>query len=68
MIPNNAQKNPSVATNIAVPPIPTSSSQFVQQPTPYDYLTLIPVLITAITPLILALKRKTPSNQNEEES
>jgi hypothetical protein len=58
MIPKNSE-NPSVGTHIGVPAtnnVPTP--QVEQPPTPYDYLALFPVLITAVTPLILGLKKK----------
>jgi hypothetical protein len=41
-----------------------NSPKCVQQATLYDYLALLPALITAITPLILGLKGKTSSEQD----
>jgi hypothetical protein len=66
MIPNNTQENLSIGTSVGVPPMPSLNTPVTLQPTLYDYLALIPVLITSATPLILALKGKTPPNQNKE--
>jgi hypothetical protein len=58
MIPNNSEQFQSTGTHIGVPAtgnVPTP--QVVQPPTPHDYLALLPVLITAATPLILGLKK-----------
>lgn len=53
---NNFDNN---STHIEVPATPNvPTPQVGQQPTPYDYLTLLPALITAATPLILGLKKK----------
>jgi hypothetical protein len=59
--------NPLVGSHIGVPttnnvPIP----QVGQAPTPYDYLALFPVLITAVTPLILGLKKKDKDKGDNE--
>lgn len=35
-------------------------------PTPYDYLALVPALITAVTPLILGLRQKSNSKSKLE--
>lgn len=56
-------------TNIEVPTsYPNSNSQLSQLPTLYDYFALLPTLIVAVTPLILGLWGKMPSNQDKEES
>ena len=53
MISNNSQEIISVpATNN--PSVP----QVTKPPTYYDYLTLIPAILTAATPLILGLRKK----------
>ena len=53
MISNNSQEIISVpATNN--PSVP----QLTKPPTYYDYLTLIPAILTAATPLILGLRKK----------
>jgi hypothetical protein len=58
MIPK-IQENPSVGSHIGVPAAGNISiPQAGQAPTPYDYIALLPVLITAATPLILGLKKK----------
>lgn len=60
-------ENPSVETHIGVPAtsnIPTP--QVGQQLTPYDYLTLLPALITAATPLILGLKKKDKDDKDDK--
>ncbi|BAZ12757.1 hypothetical protein NIES4071_45900 [Calothrix sp. NIES-4071] len=57
MILNIREQSQSTGTQIGLPP--TANVPTLQQPpTPYDYLTLLPVLITAVTPLILGLKNK----------
>lgn len=66
MIPNNTQENLSIGTHIEVPVVPSLNTPVTPQPTLYDYLALIPVLITCATPLILGLKGKTPPKQNKE--
>jgi|GEM_PF-4006250 len=52
---------------IAVPPtanVPTS--QLSQSQTPYDYLALLPALIAAATPLILGLRKKDKSKNEDK--
>lgn len=53
---DNFEENSSVGTRTEVPP--TNPTESIHQPTPYDYLALLPALITAVTPLILVLKKK----------
>lgn len=56
------------STHIEVPAmynVPTS--QVGQQPTPYDYLTVLPILITALTPLILGLRKKDKDDEEDKE-
>lgn len=57
MITKNQQNTKSdflPETNIEVPVVnPNSSSSSVMQPTLYDYLTVLPHIIAAATPLIL---------------
>lgn len=58
MLSNNSQKISS-SNYIGVPPTNNSSTpQISQPPTFYDYLALIPVILTAATPLILGLRKK----------
>jgi hypothetical protein len=64
MIPSISGQAQSTGTLIAVPP--TDNVPTLQQlPTPYDYLTLLPVLITAMTPLILGLMNKDKDDKND---
>jgi hypothetical protein len=68
MISNNRPEKSSIGTHVHVPPLhQTSHPQLVQQPTPYDYLALLPVLIAAATPLILGFKGKTFPKQDKQE-
>ncbi len=53
---NNFEENSSVETRTEVPA--TNQPVSIYQPTSYDYLALLPALITAVTPLILVLKKK----------
>lgn len=46
----------------------TPTPQVRPMPTLYDYLTLLPVLITALTPLILGLKNKGKNDENVNDS
>jgi hypothetical protein len=65
MIPKNLE-NPSLETRIDVPVAGNfSTPQAGQSLTPYDYLALLPVLITAVTPLILGLKKKDKDKEDE---
>lgn len=50
------EENSLVGTITEVPN--TNPTTPIYQPTPYDYLALLPALIAAITRLILALKKK----------
>lgn len=53
--------------NIEVPTsYPNLNPQLSQMPTLYDYFALFPALIAAITPLILGLWGKIPSNQDKD--
>jgi len=59
MISNNSQEIISVpATNN--PSVP----QITKPPTSYDYLALIPAILTAVTPLILGLRKKDKQDDN----
>ncbi|WP_373527393.1 hypothetical protein [Nostoc sp.] len=66
MITKNQQNTKSdflPETNTEVPAInPNERSPSIMQPTLYDYLTILPVIITAATPLILGLRRKQASD------
>lgn len=53
-------------THIEVPSsFPSLNPQLSQPPTLYDYLALLPVLITALTPLILGLQKKKSSTSDK---
>lgn len=65
MILNMNELAQSSGNQINVPP--TANFPTLQQPpTPYDYLTLLPVLITAVTPLILGLKNKDKDKHKDD--
>ncbi len=55
---------------IEVPPAPDNIrlKQPGQEPTPYDYLGLLPTLLVAATPLILGLRKGKPSDPDKEDS
>ncbi|MDY6897532.1 MAG: hypothetical protein SWZ49_05560 [Cyanobacteriota bacterium] len=58
MLSNNSQKISS-SHYISVPATNNPSTpQIPQHPTLYDYFALIPVILTAATPLILGLRKK----------
>lgn len=61
------EKLTQVKTNIEVPANNLISSLSVQQPipTPYDYFALLPALITALTPLVLGLRKNKPPKQDK---
>jgi hypothetical protein len=66
MIPNNSKQFQSTETYIGVPATDNVFTPQVPQPkTPYDYLALLPVLITAATPLILGFKKKGKDKDDE---
>lgn len=64
MLLNNSQKYSSNGTYTEVPTDSTSIAQVSQEPsaTLYNYLALLPVLITALTPLILGLRKKSSAS------
>ncbi|WP_334918540.1 hypothetical protein [Nostoc sp.] len=67
MLTNNSQEISS-GSYIAVPPASNIPTPQVGKPlTTYDYLALIPVLITAATPLILGLKKKDKDKNEDKE-
>ncbi|MCC5604812.1 hypothetical protein [Nostoc favosum] len=61
------EKLTQVTTSIEVPTNNLISSLSIQQsiPTPYDYFALLPALITALTPLVLGLRKNKPSKQDK---
>jgi hypothetical protein len=63
MLLNNGKEYSSNGTCIEVPTGSTSIPQIGQQPSPtlYNYLALLPMLITALTPLILEFRKKSSS-------
>ncbi|MBE9216496.1 hypothetical protein IQ247_28195 [Plectonema cf. radiosum LEGE 06105] len=65
MLPNNPQKI-SAETYINVPATSNFPTPPVIQPTPYDYLALLPAILTALTPLILGLKKKDKDDEDKE--
>lgn len=65
MILDQREQSQSPGTQIGVPP--TANVPTLQQPpTPYDYIALVPVLITAVTPLILGLKNKDKDKDKDD--
>lgn len=55
----NSTKDFLAETSIEVPAVsPNGESPSITQPTPYDYLTILPAILTAATPLILGLAAK----------
>jgi hypothetical protein len=67
MLLNNAKES-SIGTYIGVQPNSTSISQVDQTPSICDYLTAISALITAVTPLILRLRKKSVSNAEDNDN
>jgi hypothetical protein len=68
MLPNISEQLQLTETQITVPPTANAPSlQPGQLPTPYDYLTLLPGLIVAATPLILGLKKKQNNKDDDKE-
>ncbi len=67
MLPNSNEQQP-IKTQIGVPPQASISyPPRSQAPTLYDYFALLPVLITAATPLILGWRKK-DSNFDEDKA
>ncbi|KAB8317123.1 hypothetical protein SD81_023060 [Tolypothrix campylonemoides VB511288] len=68
---SNTQEQSSNRTRIEIPPTDSTSNPQLGQPftpTLYDYLALVPVLVTAATPLILGLRNKKSSEPDRLES
>jgi hypothetical protein len=67
MIPNNSEKFQPTGTHIVIPATNDVPASLVRPtPTIYDYLTLLPVLITALTPLILEFKKKKDADKEDD--
>ncbi|MBE9215954.1 hypothetical protein IQ247_25390 [Plectonema cf. radiosum LEGE 06105] len=65
MLPNNSHEISS-GNYISVPATGDIPTPQAIQPTTYDYLVLIPAIVTALTPLILGLKNKDKDDEDKE--
>lgn len=65
MLSNNSQEISS-GSYIGVPATADIPTPPVIQPTPYHYLALLPAILTALTPLVLGLKKKDKDDKGKE--
>ncbi len=65
MLPNNSQQI-SFGSYIGVPATADIPTPPAVQYTPYHYMALIPAILTALTPLILGLKKKDKDDEDKK--
>lgn len=65
MLPNNSQEFSS-GNYIGIQPTNNIPTPPVIHPTVYPYLELLPAILTALTPLVLGLKKKNKDDEDKE--